>query len=199
MVEVNFNTKTISFNVVLFGPPECGKKTWIEYMHRYIPKPSKVLESSIEHEKTMSFSYEPMEGIKIEKFCHVLNVMTCSLDIHQQPPLVSRILDAADGIVFIADSNPDNSAQNLEYLDFLFEYMKRSGRELTTDKLDAEPVDGKWYSLGKKTLRAFKVPWVLAYNKRDLSNPAGSRTVFRIPLAKTSCLVPSGFSLVRVA
>lgn len=104
------------------------------------------------------------------KFHHVLKVIACSLDIRREPPLVSQSLDAADGIVFIADSNPDKTEQNVEYLDFLFWYMNQSGRELTADKLDAEPVNAKWWSLGNKTLRANKVPWVLAYNKRDLSN-----------------------------
>lgn len=170
MVEVNFNTKTISFNVVLFGPPECGKKTWIEYMHRQLPKPNKMQEEVLENEKSMSFSYKSWQETKIERFYHAMAMKTCSLDIQKEPRFLSKTLESADGIIFIADSSTDKEAQNIEHLDFLFEQMRQSGRELTSDKLDADLIDSKWYSLGQKELKTIKVPWVLSFNKRDLSN-----------------------------
>jgi len=170
MAEVNFATKTISFNLVFFGPPQCGKKTWVSWMHRHISDASSMEEYETEIEKSISFSYKPWQKIKIEKFVHSVTVRTCSIDIQQNLQAESKILELADGIVFLADSNPKQAKQNVEYHKYLFGQISKSGRELTNNKLDAESIDAKWLSLGGKTLKVKKIPFMVSYNKRDLPN-----------------------------
>lgn len=169
MVLANYMTRNIGFNIVLFGPPGCGKRTWIRYMQQHMPNSTALLDERLNGEQSLSFSAPYSGASLIHDFVYRLRVQTCCFDI-DNPGLHPGILATADGIIFIADTAPAQAQANITYRDAMITQLSCLGVVLTSDEaLFAHKIE-KERLFGVSDIRPVKVPWVISYNKRDLSN-----------------------------
>lgn len=148
MPHINYGDKEIAFKIVYYGPGLSGKTTNLMYIHRALDKDRKgdMIVLDTEEERTLFFDFFPLELGRIEGFSVRLNMYTVPGQVYYE---ASRrlILEGADGVVFVADSQEDKLDENLESFGML-----------------------------QSSLESFGVNWsafplVLQYNKRDLANP----------------------------
>ncbi|MBN2001368.1 GTPase domain-containing protein [candidate division KSB1 bacterium] len=139
----------IIFKIVYYGPGLGGKTTNLEYIHSNL-NPSLVgdlisLESR--EERTLYFDFLPIEFNRIKGKKPRFHLYTIPGQVHYS--LTRKfVLNGCDGVVFVADSQTARMDDNLEML------------------MDLE----KKLIAVKKSLSS--MPWVLQYNKRDLTDVA---------------------------
>jgi signal recognition particle receptor subunit beta len=144
---VNFATKEINCKIVYYGPGLSGKTVNIKWIYDHIRPESKgeLITLATETERTLFFDFVPIEVSNVKGFKVRLHLYTTPGQIIYQ---ASRklILEGADGIVFVADSQKERHDANLDTLDDMLENMANY-------KLNVE-----------------NFPLVFQYNKRDLPN-----------------------------
>jgi signal recognition particle receptor subunit beta len=170
MVAIKIQEKEIVINIVYFGPPGSGKKTWIRFLHAHSPGSSNLIEQST-GEKTLSFKLPTIERIAIDGTSYSLSFTFtgCSSDIENKNH-PSEPLSQADGIVFIADSSPLMAEENILYRNYMQELLSNSGIELTDENANIDAAQFYQPGVYSKEIAATKIPWVLACNKRDRAN-----------------------------
>lgn len=142
---VNWAFQEINLKIVYYGPGLSGKTTNLEYIYHKID-PSlrgELITLKTREERTLYFDFLQLEVGRIKGMKPKFNLYTIPGQVYYA---YSRkiILRGVDGIVFVADSQPDRMTENLDSLMDL-------EQNLIEDSM---------------TLEAF--PWVLQYNKRDL-------------------------------
>ena len=122
-----------------------GKTTNLHYLYANTNPSSKGKMYSLETdtERTLFFDFLPLSFGSIRGFKTRFQIYTVPGQVFY---IASRkvILKGVDGVVFVADSDPDRFEANLESLDTLNENLKEHGYRLS------------------------EMPHVLQYNKRDL-------------------------------
>ncbi len=148
MPYVSYRNKEISFKIVYYGPGMSGKTSNLVYIHNTLApeRRGELLMLNTEQERTLFFDYFPVELGRVEGYSVRFNLYTVPGQVYYE---ASRrlVLDGADGVVFVADSQPERLEENLQS----FRMME--------DNL-------RFYDLD---LRRF--PLVLQYNKRDCPAP----------------------------
>lgn len=143
MPHINARERAIGFKIVYFGPGLSGKTTNLIRIHNTLAKPHRGELVSIDtaDERTLFFDYFPVELGKVDGYAIRINLYTVPGQIHYE---ASRrlIVDGADGIVFVIDSQRARHEDNIS-----------SFREMQQSLADARCADG--------------FPVVLQYNKRD--------------------------------
>ena len=170
MAQIDLKKKLILINIIYFGPPRCGKKTWVRYIHENARNPESLIEKSFENESSLCFLWYPWDGLKIDGFHHVFQFQSCSFDMDGKHPLSSKILCQADGLVFIAESLKENSDQNSRYFNEMIRQLRSFGVEVTDGNAQANERISSLDSTKVFDLRILKVPLVIVYNKRDLQD-----------------------------
>jgi signal recognition particle receptor subunit beta len=138
-------TREITAKIVYYGPGMCGKTTNLQKVHELM-KPqmrSDLLSVATETDRTIYFDFMPLKLGKIAGFDFVVRTFT----VPGQPYYAETrkmVLQGADGVVFVADSQRYMLDQNKDSLMDL-------KRNLSANNLDY-----------------FTIPMVLQYNKRDL-------------------------------
>lgn len=140
--------KVISFKIVYYGPGLSGKTTNLAYIHSSLSNDlrGEMLTLNTDEDRTLFFDFFPLDLGKIGGYSVRFNMYTVPGQIYYE---ASRklILDGSDGVVFVADSQPDRLEDNI----VSFHLMEDNLRSY-----DRDP-------------RAF--PIVLQYNKRDCPHP----------------------------
>jgi mutual gliding-motility protein MglA len=148
MPHINYRDKEIAFKIVYYGPGLSGKTTNLKYIHTALDKGRKgeMIVLDTEHERTLFFDFFPLELGQIEGYSVRFNMYTVPGQVFYE---ASRrlILEGADGVVFVADSQEVRLDENLESFGMLQSSLADFG------------VDWK------------RFPLVLQYNKRDLLQP----------------------------
>jgi signal recognition particle receptor subunit beta len=153
MPHISFNNKEIVFKLVYWGPGYSGKTTNLACLHRSLDRNLRGELVSLEtsEERTLFFDFMPMHLGAIAGYTVRLNVYTVPGQIFYE---ASRrlILEGADGVVFVADSQTSRLEANLMSFVFLKESLASHGVDWTD------------------------FPIVLQYNKRDLEDlvPVGT-------------------------
>lgn len=142
---VNWAFQEINLKIVYYGPGLSGKTTNLEYIYHKID-PSlrgELITLKTREERTLYFDFLQLEVGRIKGMKPKFNLYTIPGQVYYA---YSRkiILRGVDGIVFVADSQPDRMTENLDSLMDLEQNLIEDGL----------------------TLEEF--PWVLQYNKRDL-------------------------------
>jgi mutual gliding-motility protein MglA len=149
MVLINKAINEVTVKLVYYGPGLCGKTTNLEkiYANPKLDNKGKMISMSTETDRTLFFDFMPMElgTIAGQKVRVQLYTVPGQVFYDATRKLVLR---GADGIVFVADSQPSMRESNLQSL----ENLKNN---LRINRLDPE-----------------KVALVFQYNKRDLPNAA---------------------------
>lgn len=174
MAQIDLKKKLILINIIYFGPPRCGKKTWVRYIHENARNPESLVEKSFENESSLYFLWDPWDGQKIEGFHHVFQFQSCSFDMDDKYPVSSKILCEADGLAFIAESLKENSYQNSRYFNEMIRQLGSVGVEVTDGNAQANERISSLKSTTVFNLRILKVPLVIAYNKRDMQDCAST-------------------------
>ncbi len=149
MSMINYASREINCKIVYYGPGLGGKTTNLEFIYGKV-KPDtrgKLISLATETERTLFFDFLPVDLGTIRGFKTRFHLYTVPGQVYYN---ASRklILKNVDGVVFVADSQLDRAEANLESMQNLYDNMAEYGYDLT------------------------KMPFVIQYNKRDLSNAA---------------------------
>ncbi len=145
MAIFNYAAREMTAKIVYYGPGLSGKTSSIQYIHTKISPKSKgkLVSLATETDRTLFFDFFPVEFGQIGGFKVKFNFYTVPGQVFYNTTR-KLVLKGADGVVFVADSQPGMMEQNLESLENLRENLK------------AHNID--WET----------VPFVLQYNKRDM-------------------------------
>jgi signal recognition particle receptor subunit beta len=147
MVQFNLALREINCKVVFFGPGLSGKTTNLEVVHEKAPEESRGILSSIatESDRTLFFDFMPLNLGTVGGMKTKFQLYTVPGQVYYNSTR-KLVLRGADGVVFVADSNPEKMNENLESLQNLEDCLKEQGRSLKD------------------------IPHVIQFNKRDLPN-----------------------------
>jgi mutual gliding-motility protein MglA len=150
MVQFNFSERTIKAKVVYYGPPQSGKTTNLEQIHR-ISDPegaNRLISLNTAQDRTLFFDLLPFSLGSVSGYDFKIQLYTVPGQV-QYNATRRVVLAGADAVVFVADSRRTMFKENLA----AFENMKVN---LLANRLVPE-----------------KVPLVVQYNKRDLDDIQG--------------------------
>lgn len=142
---VNYSTREITCKIVYYGPGRSGKTTNLQYIHGVLPESTRgrIVSLATEMDRTLFFDFLPLELGRISGFQVRFQLYTVPGQVYYDATR-RLVLQGADGVVFVADSQPTRQAENVESFRNLQENLLRQG------------VDPR------------AVPVCIQYNKRDL-------------------------------
>ena len=145
MVYFSPATKEITAKIVYYGPGMCGKTTNLQKVHELMRPQMKteLVSVATETDRTIYFDFLPVKLGKIAGFDFVVRSFT----VPGQPyygETRKMVLQGADGVVFVADSQRYMLDQNKDSLMDLKRNLKLNGLDYYT------------------------IPLIIQYNKRDL-------------------------------
>lgn len=145
MALINVAAREIHCKVVYYGPGMCGKTSNLQYIHSRMSRDNtgELLSIATETERTLFFDFLPVGLGTVRGFKTRFHLYTVPGQVLYERTRVA-VLNGADGVVFVADSQLEKMGENLRSLKELAENIK---------------------SQNKKFL---KFPIVLQYNKRDI-------------------------------
>ncbi|MBI3271039.1 MAG: GTPase [Planctomycetes bacterium] len=145
MVQINFARREVNCKIVYYGPGLSGKTTNLEMVHQKAPPTARGQLTSIatEGDRTLFFDFLPLDIGEVAGMRTKFQLYTVPGQTYYNSTR-KLVLQGVDGIVFVADSNPERRQENLES----FGNLEINLKELNLDL--------------KGT------PWVIQFNKRDL-------------------------------
>ncbi len=147
MSYVNHLAKEINCKIVYYGPGLCGKTTNVQHIFSITRDDAKgkMISLATETDRTLFFDFLPIDLGSIRGFKVRFHLYTVPGQVFYD---ASRklVLRGADGLVFVADSQPNRSEANVESLENLETNLQEYGMSLE------------------------RVPFVIQYNKRDLED-----------------------------
>jgi signal recognition particle receptor subunit beta len=144
VAQVDFAERQLTLKLVYYGPPLSGKTSNLRALHAKVDKLNRgrLMTLDTRDDRTLFFDLLPI-FFRTSSFSFRMKVYTVpGQPVHEATRKV--VLAGADGVVFVADSSPDQHQANR----------------------------ASWHNL-VANLHAFgldKVPIVVQYNKRDLDN-----------------------------
>ena len=144
---INWKLREINLKIVYYGPALSGKTSNLEYIHSKL-KPElrgELISLKTREDRTIFFDFLQLEVGEIKGLKPKFNLYTVPGQVIYA---ASRklVLQGADGVVFVADSQRDRLQANLESMRSLEDNLRQLGYD---------PVH---------------LPLILQYNKRDLPN-----------------------------
>jgi len=165
MVQINFATKEVSCKIVYYGPGLSGKTTNLQMVHDKVPAERKGKMTSIatEGERTLFFDFLPLDLGTVAGMNTKFQLYTVPGQVYYNATR-RLVLKGVDGLVFVADSQPDKMAENLESWQNLKDNLNEHGLAL-----DDIPVVFQW----NKRDVADAVPIILMADRlNDIDAPA---------------------------
>jgi mutual gliding-motility protein MglA len=150
MAIINQATKELQVKIVYYGPGKGGKTTNLEQVHgnvSNVKEKGKLVSLATSADRTLFFDFLPIEAMAIKGFKTKFQLYTVPGQVIYNTTR-QLVLRGVDGIVFVADSQYDKMPENVES----FQNLEENLRTLK--------------------LNMAEIPYVLQYNKRDLSNVA---------------------------
>jgi signal recognition particle receptor subunit beta len=144
---VNYSTREITCKVVYYGPGRSGKTTNLQYIHAQVPEGRRggMVSLATETDRTLFFDFLPLDLGRISGFQVRFQLYTVPGQVYYDATR-KLVLQGADGVVFVADSQPERQDENVESFRNLHENLLEQG------------VDPR------------EMPLCLQLNKRDLPN-----------------------------
>jgi hypothetical protein len=150
MAIINQVTKELQVKIVYYGPGKGGKTTNLEQVHgnvQNVQEKGKLVSLATSSDRTLFFDFLPIEAMAIKGYKTKFQLYTVPGQVIYNTTR-QLVLRGVDGIVFVADSQYDKMAENVESFQNLEDNLK-------TLKLNFA-----------------EIPYVLQYNKRDLPSAA---------------------------
>ena len=142
---VNYSTREITSKIVYYGPGRSGKTTNLQYIYGQVPEErrGRMVSLATETDRTLFFDFLPLDLGTISGFQTRFQLYTVPGQVYYDATR-KLVLQGADGVVFVADSQRAQAEENVE-----------SFRNLQVNLLE-QGVDPR------------QIPIILQYNKRDL-------------------------------
>ncbi len=145
MALINIAAHEIHCKIVYYGIGYCGKTTNLQYVFKSINPQARgeMLSIATETERTLFFDFLPLDLGTVHGFRTRFHLYTVPGQILYERTRLA-VLNGADGIVFVADSQAEKFEENVQSMAELEINMRRLGKDLN----------------------AF--PYVMQWNKRDM-------------------------------
>jgi len=142
---VNYATREITCKIVYYGPGRSGKTSNLHYVYEQVPddRRGKMVSLATQTDRTLFFDFLPLDLGSISGFTTKFQLYTVPGQVYYQSTR-KLVLQGADGVVFVADSQARQLDENIESLQDLHANLAEYG-------LDAR-----------------SMPLVMQYNKQDL-------------------------------
>lgn len=142
---VNFTTREITCKIVYYGPGRSGKTTNLQYIYERVPEDrrGKMVSLATQTDRTLFFDFLPLELGSISGFKTRFQLYTVPGQVYYNATR-KLVLQGADGVVFVADSQARQLDENLESMQNLQANLLEHGIDVRT------------------------LPAVIQYNKQDL-------------------------------
>ena len=142
---VNFTTREITCKIVYYGPGRSGKTTNLHYIYGRVPndRRGRMVSLATENERTLFFDFLPLDLGNISGFTTRFHLYTVPGQVYYDATR-KLVLQGADGVVFVADSQVRQLDENIESLQSLQANLVAMKSDLRT------------------------MPMVFQYNKQDL-------------------------------
>jgi signal recognition particle receptor subunit beta len=151
MAIINQATRELQVKIVYYGPAMGGKTTNLVQIHDHVQTAAgnkgKLVSLATSSDRTLFFDFLPIEAVSIRGFRTKFQLYTVPGQVIYNTTR-QLVLRGVDGIVFVADSQYEKMAENVESFQNLVDNLRSL-------KLDLDDI-----------------PYVLQYNKRDLPNAA---------------------------
>jgi signal recognition particle receptor subunit beta len=147
MVQINFALKEVNCKVVFYGPGMSGKTTNLEIVHQKAPEENKgeLTSISTDGDRTLFFDFMPLDLGNVAGMRTKFQLYTVPGQVYYNSTR-KLVLQGVDGVIFVADSDPDKIEENIESYANLIENLAEYGKDVR------------------------ELPHVIQYNKRDLPN-----------------------------
>lgn len=144
---VSYSAHEINCKVVYYGPGHSGKTAHLTQIYKKSTPVGrgKLISLATENERTIFFDFLPLNIGKLRGMQIRMHLYTVPGQVVYDS-IRKLILRGVDGVVFVADSQPERREANMETFENLRANLKEHGYDLDT------------------------IPLTLVYNKRDLSN-----------------------------
>ncbi len=157
MTFINYAAREINCKIVYYGPGLGGKTTNLQYIYNKTApeRKGKMISLATEADRTLFFDFLPLDLGTIRGFNTRFHLYTVPGQVFYD---ASRrlILKGVDGVVFVADSQPERMEANVESIRNLEENLRDHGFDLTT------------------------IPLALQFNKRDIQGAVPSDEMYRM-------------------
>jgi small GTP-binding protein len=142
---VNFTTREITCKIVYYGPGRSGKTTNLQYIYGQVPddRKGRMVSLATQTDRTLFFDFLPLELGSISGFTTKFQLYTVPGQVYYNATR-KLVLQGADGVVFVADSQVRQLDENIESLQNLQANVLEHGIDVRT------------------------LPLILQYNKQDL-------------------------------
>jgi signal recognition particle receptor subunit beta len=114
---VNFTTREITCKIVYYGPGRSGKTTNLHYIYGRVPndRRGRMVSLATENERTLFFDFLPLDLGSISGFTTRFHLYTVPGQVYYDATR-KLVLQGADGVVFVADSQVRQLDENIESL-----------------------------------------------------------------------------------
>ncbi len=145
MVSINYSAREVCCKIVYYGPGLSGKTTNLQYVHAKVPGNTRgnLISLATEADRTLYFDFLPINIGTINGFAAKFQLYTVPGQVYYNATR-KLVLRGVDGLVFVADSQPDKMDENIESLVNLEDNLHEYGYNMDD------------------------LPVVIQYNKRDL-------------------------------
>ena len=142
---VNFTTREITCKIVYYGPGRSGKTTNLQYIYSQVPaeRRGRMVSLATHTDRTLFFEFLPLDLGSISGFTTKFQLYTVPGQVYYDATR-KLVLQGADGVVFVADSQARQLDENIESLQNLHQNVLEHGVDIRV------------------------LPLVLQYNKQDL-------------------------------
>jgi len=142
---VNFTTREITCKIVYYGPGRSGKTTNLQYIYSQVPdnRKGRMVSLATQTDRTLFFDFLPLDLGSISGFTTKFQLYTVPGQVYYNATR-KLVLQGADGVVFVADSQLRQLDENIESLQNLQANILEYGIDIRA------------------------LPMVLQYNKQDL-------------------------------
>lgn len=145
MALINIAAQEIHCKIVYYGIGYCGKTTNLQYVHKSINPKARgdMLSIATETERTLFFDFLPLDLGTVHGFRTRFHLYTVPGQILYERTRLA-VLNGADGIVFVVDSQAEKFEENVQSITELEMHLRRLGKDLGN------------------------FPFVIQWNKRDM-------------------------------
>lgn len=145
MALINIASHEIHCKIVYYGIGYCGKTTNLQHVYKSINPQARgeMLSIATETERTLFFDFLPLDLGTVHGFRTRFHLYTVPGQILYERTRLA-VLNGADGIVFVVDSQAEKFEENVQSIAELEMNMRRIGKDMST------------------------FPFVMQWNKRDM-------------------------------
>jgi signal recognition particle receptor subunit beta len=131
MALINIASHEIHCKIVYYGIGYCGKTTNLQYVFRSINPNARgeMLSIATETERTLFFDFLPLDLGTVHGFRTRFHLYTVPGQVLYDRTRLA-VLNGADGIVFVADSQAEKFEENVQSISELEMNMRRIGKDM---------------------------------------------------------------------